>query len=141
MRKQRELIGEHIAKSDVVITTAAVPGRKAPLLVTGDMVKGMRPGSVIVDLAADTGGNVELTQAGKEVDVGGVTIIGTRNVPSTMPLTTSQLFARNVANLLLHLVKNGAISLDFQDEITKGACVTHGGEIVNERAKQMVGAA
>ena len=141
LRKQRELIGEHIAKSDVVITTAAVPGRKAPLLVTGDMVKGMRPGSVIVDLAADTGGNVELTQAGKEVDVGGVTIIGTRNVPSTMPLTTSQLFARNVANLLLHLVKNGAISLDFQDEITKGACVTHGGEIVNERAKQMVGAA
>ena len=141
LRKQRELIGEHIAKSDVVITTAAVPGRKAPLLVTGDMVKGMRPGSVIVDLAADTGGNVELTQPGKELDVGGVTIIGTRNVPSTMPLTTSQLFARNVANLLLHLVKNGAISLDFQDEITKGACVTHGGEIVNERAKQMVGAA
>ena len=141
LRKQRELIGEYIAKSDVVITTAAVPGRKAPLLVTGDMVRGMRPGSVIVDLAAETGGNVELTQAGKEVDVGGVTIIGTRNVPSTMPLTTSQLFARNVANLLLHLVKNGTISLDFEDEITKGACVTHGGEIVNERARQMVGAA
>ena len=141
LRKQRQLIGEHIAKSDVVITTAAVPGRKAPLLVTGEMVKGMRPGSVIVDLAADTGGNVELTQGGKEVDAGGVTIIGTRNVPSTMPLTTSQLYARNVANLLLHVVKNGAISLDFQDEITKGACVTHGGEIVNERAKQMVSAA
>ena len=141
LRKQRELIGEYIAKSDVVITTAAVPGRKAPLLVTGEMVNGMRPGSVIVDLAADTGGNVELTQAGKDVDVAGVTIIGTRNVPSTMPLTTSQLFARNVANLLLHLVKNGAISLDFQDEITKGACVTYGGEIVNERARQMVGAA
>ncbi len=141
LRKQRELIGEHIAKSDVVITTAAVPGRKAPLLVTGEMVQGMRPGSVIVDLAADTGGNVELTQAGKDVDVGGVTIIGTRNVPSTMPLTTSQLFARNVANLLLHLVKNGALALDFQDEITKGACVTYGGEIVNERAKQLVGAA
>ena len=141
LRKQRELIGEYIAKSDVVITTAAVPGRKAPLLVTGDMVRGMRPGSVIVDLAAETGGNVELTQAGKEVDVGGVTIIGTRNVPSTMPLTTSQLFARNVANLLLHLVKSGTISLDFEDEITKGACVTHGGEIVNERARQMVGAA
>jgi NAD(P) transhydrogenase subunit alpha len=141
LRKQRELIGEHVAKSDVVITTAAVPGRRAPLLVTGDMVKGMRPGSVIVDLAADTGGNVELTQAGKEVDVNGVTVVGTRNIPSTMPLTTSQLFARNVANLLLHLVKNGAISLDFADEITKGACVTHGGEIVNERAKQMVSAA
>jgi NAD(P) transhydrogenase subunit alpha len=141
LRKQRELIGEHVAKSDVVITTAAVPGRRAPLLVTGDMVRAMRPGSVIVDLAAETGGNVELTQAGKEVDVNGVSVVGLRNIPSTMPLTTSQLFARNVANLLLHLVKNGAISLDFEDEITKGACVTHGGEIVNERAKQMGSAA
>src|SRR5213080_4709104 len=141
LRKQRELIGEHIAKSDVVITTAAVPGRRAPLLVTADMVKGMRPGSIIVDLAAESGGNVELTKAGSDVDVDGVTIIGTRNVPSTMPLTTSQLFARNVANLLLHLVKNGAVSLDFTDEITKGACVTHGGDIVNERARQMVSAA
>ena len=141
LRKQRELIGEHVAKSDVVITTAAVPGRRAPLLVTGDMVKGMRPGSVIVDLASETGGNVELTEAGKDVDVNGVTIIGTRNVPSTMPLATSQLYARNVANLLLHLVKDGTITLDFTDEITKGACVTHDGEIVNERAKQMVSAA
>ena len=141
LRKQRELIGEHVAKSDVVITTAAVPGRRAPLLVTGDMVKGMRAGSVIVDLASETGGNVELTQPGKEIDVNGVSIIGTRNVPSTMPLTTSQLFARNVTNLLLHLVKNGAIAIDLEDEITKGACVTHKGEIVNERARQMVGAA
>jgi NAD(P) transhydrogenase subunit alpha len=138
LRKQRELIGEHVAKSDVVITTAAVPGRRAPLLVTGDMVKAMRPGSVIVDLAAETGGNVELTQEGKDVDVAGVTIIGTRNVPSTMPLATSQLFARNVMNLLLHLVKDGAIALDFEDEITKGSCVTHGGEIVNARAKQLL---
>jgi H+-translocating NAD(P) transhydrogenase subunit alpha len=138
LRKQRELIGEHIAKSDVVITTAAIPGRRAPLLVTADMVKGMRPGSIIVDLAAETGGNVELTKAGEDVDVGGVTVIGTRNVPSTMPLHASQLYARNVANLLLHLVKDGAIKLDFADEITKGACVTHGGEIVNEKAKQMV---
>ena len=84
---------------------------------------------------------MELTQAGQEVDVDGVTIIGTRNIPSTMPQTTSQLYARNVANLLLHLVKDGAISLDFEDEITKAACVTHGGEIVNERARQMVTAA
>ena len=141
LRKQRELIGEHVAKSDVVITTAAVPGRRAPLLVTGDMVRAMRPGSVIVDLASETGGNVELTKAGEDVDVNGVTIIGTRNIPSTMPLATSQLYARNVANLLLHLVKDGAINLDFDDEITKGACVTHEGEIVNERAKQMVSVA
>jgi NAD(P) transhydrogenase subunit alpha len=130
-----------VAKSDVVITTAAVPGRRAPMLVTGDMVKGMRPGSVIVDLASETGGNVELTVAGKDVDVNGVTIIGTRNIPSTMPMATSQLLARNEANLLLHLVKEGAIVLDFGDEITKGSCVTHGGEIVNERAKQLVSAA
>jgi proton-translocating NAD(P)+ transhydrogenase subunit alpha len=135
LRKQRELIGEHVAKSDVVITTAAIPGRRAPLLVTSDMVKAMRPGSVIVDLAAETGGNVELTREGEDVDVGGVTIIGTRNVPSTMPLHASQLYARNVANLLLHLVKDGAINLDFTDDITKGCCITHGGEIVNERAK------
>ena len=141
LRKQRQLIGEHVAKSDVVITTAAVPGRRAPLLVSGDMVRGMRPGSVIVDLAAETGGNVELTKPGEEIEVDGVTIVGTRNIPSTMPLTTSQLFARNVANLLLHLVKDGAINLDFSDEITKGACVTHAGEIVNERAKQVVTAA
>jgi NAD(P) transhydrogenase subunit alpha len=137
LRKQRELIGEHVAKSDVVITTAAIPGRRAPLLVTADMVKAMRPGSVIVDLAAETGGNVELTKVGEEAKVGDVTIIGTRNVPATMPLHASQLFARNVANLLLHLVKDGAIKLDFDDEITKGCCVTHGGEIVNERAKQL----
>ena len=141
LRKQRELIGEHVAKSDVVITTAAVPGRRAPLLVTAEMVRGMRPGSVIVDLAAESGGNVELTQAGEDVDVDGVVIMGTRNVPSTMPLHTSQLYARNVANLLLHLVKDGAINLDFDDEITKGSCVTHGGEIVSERAKQLLAAA
>jgi NAD(P) transhydrogenase subunit alpha len=141
LRKQRELIGEHIAKSDVVITTAAVPGRRAPLLVTADMVKGMRPGSVIVDLAAESGGNVELTQAGEDVDVDGVVIMGTRNVPSTMPLHASQLYSRNVANLLLHLVKDGAIRLDFEDEITKGSCVTHDGEIVSERAKQLLAAA
>ena len=141
LRKQRELIGEHIAKSDVVITTAAVPGRRAPLLVTAEMVKGMKPGSIIVDLAAETGGNVELTKAGEDVDVDGVTIMGTRNVPSTMPLHASQLYARNVANLLLHLVKDGAINLDFEDEITKGSCVTHAGEIVSERAKQLLAAA
>ena len=141
LKKQRALIGEHVAKSDVVITTAAIPGRKAPLLVTAEMVKGMKPGSVIIDLAAETGGNVELTKSGEDVEVGGVLIVGTTNVPSTMPLHASQLYARNVANLLLHLVKDGAIHLDFEDEITKGACVTHGGEIVSERAKQLIGAA
>jgi len=141
LTKQRELIGEHVGKSDVVITTAAVPGRRAPLLVTAAMVNGMRPGSVIVDLAADTGGNVEVTKPGEEIDVDGVVVVGTRNLPATMPLHASQLFARNVANLLLHLVKDGAIKLDFEDEITKGCCVTHAGELVSERAKQLLGAA
>src|SRR5438094_507292 len=125
LRKQRELIGEHIAKSDVVITTAAVPGRRAPLLVTADMVKGMRPGSIIVDLAAESGGNVELTKAGSDVDVNGVMIMGRRNVPSTMPLHTSQPYARHVANLLLQLVTDGAINRDSQDEITTSTCLRH----------------
>jgi len=101
----------------------------------------LRPGSVIVDLAAESGGNVELTKPGEQIDVGGVLIVGTRNVPSTMPLHASMLYARNVANLLLHLVKDAAINLDFEDEITKGACVTHDGEIVSERAKQLLAAA
>jgi NAD(P) transhydrogenase subunit alpha len=138
LRKQRELIGEHVAAADVVITTAAVPGRRAPLLVTGDMVKRMRPGSVIVDLAAETGGNVELTEAGKDVEVGGVVIVGTKNVPSTVPVHASQLYSRNVYNLLTHLLKDGKVVLDFEDEITRETCVTHDGEVVNERARKMM---
>jgi len=138
LRRQRELIGDRVAASDVVITTAAIPGRKAPILVTGDMVRRMRPGSVIVDLAAETGGNVELTQAGEIIQVGGVTIDGTRNLPSTMPVHASQLYSKNVSTLLLLLVKDGALKLDFNDEIVKGACVTHDGAIVNPRAKELV---
>jgi NAD(P) transhydrogenase subunit alpha len=141
LRRQRELIGDRVAASDVVITTAAIPGRKAPILVTGDMVRRMRPGSVIVDLAAETGGNSELTEAGKIIQVGGVTIDGTRNVPSTMPVHASQLYSKNVSTLLLLLVKDGALKLDFTDEIVKGACVTYGGDIVNPRAKELVEAA
>jgi NAD(P) transhydrogenase subunit alpha len=138
LRKQRELIGEHVAAADVVITTAAVPGRRAPLLVTGDMVKRMRPGSVIVDLAAETGGNVELTEAGKDVEVGGVVIVGTTNVPSTVPVHASQLYSRNVYNLLTHLLKDGKVTLDFEDEITRETCITHDGKVVNERARKMM---
>jgi len=122
----------------VVITTAAIPGRKAPILVTADMVRRMRAGSVIVDLAAETGGNCELTEAGKIIQVGGVTIDGTRNLPSTMPVHASQLYSKNVSTLLLLLVKDGALKLDFNDEVVKGACVTHDGAIVNARAKEML---
>jgi len=138
LRRQRELIGDHVAASDVVITTAAVPGRKAPILVTKDMVARMRPGSVIVDLAADTGGNVELTKPGEAVVTGGVTIDGPRNLASTMPVHASQLFSRNVSTLLLSLVKDGQPNIDFNDEIVKGSCLTNAGELVHPQAKALL---
>jgi NAD(P) transhydrogenase subunit alpha len=141
LRRQRELIGDRVAASDVVITTAAIPGRKAPILVTADMVRRMRAGSVIVDLAAETGGNCELTKPGEIIEVGGVTIDGSRNLPSMMPVHASQLYSKNVSTLLLLLVKDGALKLDFNDEIVKGACVTYDGAIVNPRAKELVEAA
>jgi len=139
LRRQRELIGKHVAASDVVITTAAIPGRKAPVLVTAEMVKAMRPGSVVVDLAAESGGNVEGSRPGEVVDAGGVALYGARNLPSSMPVHASQLYSKNVTSLLEHLAPEGALKLDFDDEITKGTCVTHGGEIVNERVKEMLG--
>jgi len=138
LRRQRELIGDHVAASDVVITTAAVPGRKAPILVTKDMVARMRPGSVIVDLAADTGGNVELTKPGEAVVTGGVTIDGPRNLASTMPVHASQLFSRNVSTLLLSIVKDGQPNIDFNDEIVKGSCLTNAGELVHPQAKALL---
>src|SRR5437879_3759215 len=141
LRRQRELIGDRVAASDVVITTAAIPGRKAPILVTADMVRRMRAGSVIVDLAAEPGGNCELTEPGKIIQVGGVTIDGTKNLPSTMPVHASQLYSKNVSTLLLLLIKDGALRLDFTDEIVKGACVTYNGEVVNPRAKELLEAA
>jgi NAD(P) transhydrogenase subunit alpha len=124
-----------VADADVVITTAQIPGRKAPVLVTDEMVAAMRPGSVIVDLAADSGGNVTKSVAGQTVDVGGVSILGPSDLPRTMPYHASQMYARNVVTLLQHLVKDGSITLDMEDEITKGCLVTHGGEVVHERAR------
>jgi len=141
LRRQRELLGERVAAADVVITTAAIPGRRAPVLVTADMVRNMRPGSVIVDLAAETGGNVELTTAGEIKDVGGVRIDGTVNVPSTIALHASQLYSRNVANLLQHLLKDGQVRIDFEDEITRGCCVTYQGEVVHAGARELMQAA
>ena len=138
LRRQRELIGDHVAASDVVITTAAVPGRKAPILVTKDMVARMRPGSVIVDLAADTGGNVELTKPGEAVVTSGVTIDGPRNLASTMPVHASQLYSRNVSTLLLSIVKDGQPKIDFNDEIVKGSCLTNAGELVHPQAKALL---
>jgi NAD(P) transhydrogenase subunit alpha len=138
LTRQRELLTERVAAADVVVTTAAIPGRRAPLLVMAPMVHGMRRGSVIVDLAADTGGNCELTEPGQVRDVDGVWIDGTTNVPATVALHASQLYARNVTNLLKHLAPDGELKLDFEDEITKGCCVTHGGQVVSERAKQLM---
>lgn len=140
LTKQRELLTARVAAADVVITTAAIPGRKAPLLVTAPMVKGMRPGSVIVDMAAETGGNCEVTQPGQVVEVDGAIVDGTTNIPSLVAVHASQLYSRNLLNLLQHLSGDGKLKLDFEDEITKGCCITHGGQVVNERARQMMGA-
>ena len=114
----------------MVITTAAIPGKRAPILVTRSGVEGMRPGSVVVDLAAETGGNCELTQAGTTLEYHGVTILGPLNLPATLPLHASQMYARNVASFLNHLVKEGKLALDFTDEITQATCVTHDGKVL-----------
>src|SRR5215212_9061360 len=123
-RRQQEGLEERIPEFDAVITTALVPGRPAPKLIPASAVEAMRPGSVIVDLAAEAGGNCELTEPGEEVVREGVTIVGTTNLPSTMPHHASQLYSRNVTALLLHLAPEGELGLDFDDEITAGACVT-----------------
>jgi NAD(P) transhydrogenase subunit alpha len=130
--KQQEQLAASIAAQDVVITTAAVPGRRAPLLITEAAVKGMKPGSVIVDLAAETGGNCALTEPGNVVVKDGVTIVGTTNLPSTMPYHASQLFSRNVNALLTLLIKEGALDLNMSDEIVKGTTLVHDGTIVHE---------
>jgi len=127
---QRRILGEHIAAADVVITTAAVPGRPAPRLVTAEMVHGMRPGSVIVDLGAEGGGNCELTRAGETVEVGGVSVIGPRGAPSSVPANASALYARNVANLLTLMLHDGAFAPDWDDEIVTGCCVTREGQVL-----------
>jgi NAD(P) transhydrogenase subunit alpha len=127
-QRQLEALGERIPEFDVIVTTAAIPGRPAPRLIPAAAVEGMRPGSVIVDLAAETGGNCELTQPGEVIDVNGVKIVGTLNLPSTMPAHASQLYARNVQALLEHLAPEGELTLDWDDEITAGACVTRRSE-------------
>jgi H+-translocating NAD(P) transhydrogenase subunit alpha len=139
--RQQELMAEAIGKVDVVITTAAVPGRRAPILVTEDAVKLMKPGSVIVDLAAETGGNCELTEAGQTVIRHDVKILGPLNVPSTMAEHASQLYSRNIESLLALMIKDGALELDFDDEVIAGACITRDGEIVHEAARAAADAA
>jgi len=140
-RKQREMMLQVVANSDVVITTAAIPGKKAPILVTSEMVAGMRPGSVVVDLAAERGGNCELTRPGETVVVDGVTVIGPLNLASAIPYHASQMFAKNVSTYLQHLVSDGALTLDTDDEITAGTLVTRNGEIVHPTVLERMGQA
>jgi NAD(P) transhydrogenase subunit alpha len=140
-KKQRELMRKVLAETDVVITTAAVPGKKAPVLVTGEMVKGMPPHSVVVDLAAERGGNCELTRPGETVVEHGVTVLGPVNVPSTAPYHASQMYAKNVSTFILHLVKDGKLQLDMEDEITRDTMTTRGGEVVNPRVREALGLA
>jgi len=140
-QRQRELMKRVVMESDVVITTAAVPGRKAPVLVTEDMVQGMAPGSVIVDLAAERGGNCEITVPGEIVERHGVTLIGLLNLPSTAPYHASQLYARNVANFLLHIAGKGAIDFSGGDEILRETLVAHDGRVVHPRVKELLGEA
>lgn len=135
-QKQRELLGKVIAESDVVITTAVVPGKKAPILVTKEMVHGMAEGSVIVDLAAERGGNCELTVANETVVTNGVTIVGQINLASSVPYHASQMYARNLTNFLTLLVKEGKVSLRMEDEVIRETLLTQNGEIVNERVRQ-----
>jgi len=140
-RRQRELLADRVAAADCVITTAAVPGRPAPKLVTEEMVRAMRPGSVIVDIAAETGGNCELTEPGAVVVRNDVLVDGTLNLPSQMPFHASLLYSNNVANLLLHMSSEGRVEPDFEDEIVAGCCITHDGEVVNDRVREAMGAA
>ena len=138
-RKEVELLAKAVKENDIIITTAAIPGRPAPKLITADMVRSMKPGSVIVDLAAETGGNTELTEAGRVIDVDGVRIDGTTNLPSTMPYHASQMYSRNVASLLgLMITKEGKLNLDMTDEVIKGTVITKDGEVVHEQTKKLV---
>src|SRR2546426_607545 len=128
-RRELAFIAQHVKDADIVITTAAIPGKRAPILITAEAVRGMKPGSVIVDLAVETGGNCELAQPGADVIQDGVVILGPLNLPSTLPHDASQMYARNISSFLQHIVRDGALQLDFEDEIIRDTCVTHAGEV------------
>jgi NAD(P) transhydrogenase subunit alpha len=135
-QRQRELLGRVVAESDVVVTAAVIPGKKSPVLVTAEMVARMAPGSVIVDLAAERGGNCELTRPEEITIVHGVTIIGWINLASTVPYHASQMYARNVSAFLIHLVKDGKLQMNLDDEIIRDTLLTRDGEVVNARVRE-----
>jgi proton-translocating NAD(P)+ transhydrogenase subunit alpha len=134
--RQRELLTRVVAESDVVITAAVIPGKKSPVLITAEMVKGMAPGSVIVDLASERGGNCELTRTGETVQAHGVTIIGAINLASSVPYHASQMYARNISTFLLYMVKEGKLQVNLQDEIIRETMVTRDGEVTNARVRE-----
>ncbi|MFQ5816726.1 MAG: Re/Si-specific NAD(P)(+) transhydrogenase subunit alpha [Terriglobia bacterium] len=138
-RRQRELMTQAVAESDVVITTAAIPGKKSPILITAEAVEKMRLGSVIIDLAAEGGGNCELTQPGETVEAHGVTILGPLNLPATVPYHASQMYAKNVTAFLLNLVEDGELRLNLDDPIIRDALLTHQGEVVNPQVRALLG--
>jgi NAD(P) transhydrogenase subunit alpha len=138
-RRQRELMAGVLAEQNVAITTAAVPGKKAPVLITGEMVSRMAPGSVIVDIAAERGGNCELTRPGETVETGGVSILGPLNLPSTIPYHASQMYAKNIATFLKYLIKDGQFALDREDEIVRETLVTRAGEVVHGKVRELMG--
>jgi NAD(P) transhydrogenase subunit alpha len=140
-QKQRELMAEVVAQSDVVITTAAIPGKPSPRLITAQAVAGMMPGSVIVDLAAERGGNCELTKADQRVVAHGVTILGPTNLPAEIPHHASQMFSNNVTRFLLNMIKNGQVNLNLQDEILRDTLIVHQGQVVHPRLREMLGMA
>ncbi len=138
-KKQQEAINNHAAKANVIICTAQIPGKKAPLLISKETVETMKPGSVIIDLAASTGGNCEITENDKTIEHKGVTIVGQSNYPSQMPVDASRMFGKNVFNFLKLIIgEEGALNLNFEDEIVKGTCITNNGEIYNERVKSVI---
>ena len=138
-KRQQEKIKEHIAKSDLVITTALIPGRPAPLLIPRDMVEGMKPGSAIIDLASENGGNCELTKPGEITEHKGVKIDGTLNLPATMQVHASQLYAKNISTFVTYMVKEGQLNIDLNDEIIAGAMFTHNGQITHEPTRKELG--
>src|SRR6202011_2506260 len=140
-RRQREMMARVVAGSDAVITTALVPGIKAPVLVTAEMVAGMASGSVIVDIAAEQGGNCELTLPDQTVTQDGVTVLGPTNLPATVPNHASQMYAKNMSSFIAHLVKDGELRIDLEDEITRATLVSRGGQVVHPRVREAYGLA
>jgi NAD(P) transhydrogenase subunit alpha len=138
MKREREIIGDRAAQNHVVITTAQLFGKKAPILITEEIVKKMQKGSVIIDLAAEQGGNCEITEPGKNICKYGVTICGVLNLPSTLPIDASSMYSRNITQFFKHLYKAEDRKLDFEDKITKSSCVTHNGEIVNDYVRKAI---